>query len=252
MGRRNRRNRVNATGRNPTSRFVRLDHALLNSNAYRALSPNARSLLVELAMLENGSNNGSLYLGVRDGAHRLGVADLAAASRAFDDLARLGFIEMTKDSHFSVKTAESSRARCWRLTWVPGPGRKASTSDFLNREPMPKTQAWRRMDRGLRSLKAYRKARDGNQLPVMESETMTPQWPDMRTTAVSDSMTLNGRNGAFPPNPLIREFNTYTAAPWGRGGTNIAPGWWRPDWSAHLAALVYSSTLTHLALKEAA
>src|SRR3546814_5807606 len=45
-------------GRSPTSRFTRLDHRLLTTPAYRALSPNARSLLVELAMMENGKNNG--------------------------------------------------------------------------------------------------------------------------------------------------------------------------------------------------
>ena len=72
MGKRRNRNRVNATGRNNTSRFVRLDYRILNSNAYRSLSPNARSLLVELVMLYNGENNGSLYLSVRDAARAAG------------------------------------------------------------------------------------------------------------------------------------------------------------------------------------
>ena len=122
MARLRNRNKVNATGRNPTSRFARLDFRLLHSNAYRSLSPNARSLLVELVSLHNGDNNGSLYLSVRDGAHRMGVADLTAATRAFDDLRALGFIELTQDAHFGVKAAEKSRARCWRLTWEAGPG----------------------------------------------------------------------------------------------------------------------------------
>src|SRR5689334_1265733 len=82
----------NSTGRNSTSRFARLDHRMLASNAYRALSPNARSLLVELVMLYNGENNGSLFLSVRDAAHRIGLADASAASRAFDELMALGFI----------------------------------------------------------------------------------------------------------------------------------------------------------------
>lgn len=66
------KNRPNATGRNPTSRFVGLRHSLLSSNAYRSLSCAARALLVELVMLHNGENNGSLYLSVRDAAARLG------------------------------------------------------------------------------------------------------------------------------------------------------------------------------------
>jgi hypothetical protein len=154
MGKRRNRNRVNATGRNNTSRFVRLDYRLLNSNAYRSLSPNARSLLVDLLMLYNGENNGSLYLGVRDAAHRMGVADLTAASRAFDDLVALGFTELTQEAHFTVKASETSRARCWRLTWEAGPGRKAPSWDFLEREPEPQTTARKRMERGLRALKA--------------------------------------------------------------------------------------------------
>jgi hypothetical protein len=64
------KNKPNATGRSMTTRFARLDHRLLESSAYRALSPNARALLVELTMLENGNNNGSLWLSVRDGAAR--------------------------------------------------------------------------------------------------------------------------------------------------------------------------------------
>ncbi len=112
-----------------TDRFVRLGHNLLSSNAYRALTPNARSLLVELAMLDNGANNGSLYLSVRDAAARMGVADLTAASRAFDELMALGFIDLAQDAHFRVKAAEASRARCWRLTWLPCPSRKAPTWD---------------------------------------------------------------------------------------------------------------------------
>lgn len=169
MAKRRNRNRVNPTGRNQTSRFVRLDYSLLTSNAYRSLSPNARALLVEVAMLYNGDNNGSLYMGVRDAAHRMGVVDLTAASRAFDDLKALGFLQMTKDSHFAVKAGESSRARCWRLTWWPGPGRRIATWDFLEREPEPRTRDHKRMDRGLRALKAYRKDRSSGNFPVLES-----------------------------------------------------------------------------------
>src|SRR5690554_2348585 len=94
--------KVNATGRDVAarSRFARLDHRMLTSNAYRALSPNDRSLLVALMMRHNGDNNGSLYLSVRDAAHRMGIADLSAASRSFDTLQSLGFIELTIASKF--------------------------------------------------------------------------------------------------------------------------------------------------------
>ncbi|MCJ2178470.1 hypothetical protein [Novosphingobium album (ex Hu et al. 2023)] len=172
MAKRQRPKKPNVTGRNDTSRFVRLDYRILNSNAYRALSPNDRALLVELVMLYNGQNNGSLYLSVRDGAARMGVADVNAARRSFATLQELGFIQMTEDAFFQVKAKESSRARCWRLTWLAGPGRKAPSWEFLECEPEPKTQPRKRMERGQSALKAHRKARSSGQLPVLDSSTI--------------------------------------------------------------------------------
>lgn len=186
---RNRRRNLNAKGRNPTGRFVRLDHRMLNCAAYRSLSPNARSLLVELIMLYNGENNGSLYLSVRDATYRLGAADTSVATNAFDDLMQLGFIEITKDSHFAIKADESSRARCWRLTWEPGPGRKAPNMRFLEREPEPGSLARRRMERGLKALKAYRKDRDQNKFPVVDSMTIAPFKADHQSLPVQESDT---------------------------------------------------------------
>jgi hypothetical protein len=169
--RRRNRNKPNQKGRNPTSRFARLDHRLLNSPAYRALSTAARALLVELTMLDNGENNGSLYLSIRDAAGRLGMADLSAVRSAFDELQELGFIEMTETASFHVKAAEKSRARCWRLTWLAGPGRKAPSMAFIDCQPKPGTKAHKRMERGTRALKAFCKARDSGRLPVLDSDT---------------------------------------------------------------------------------
>lgn len=166
------RNKPNQKGRNPTSRFARLDHRLLNSPAYRALSVTARALLVELTMLENGGNNGSLFLSIRDAAGRLGMADLTAVRGAFDELQGLGFVEMTEDASFHVKAAERSRARCWRLTWLAGPGRKGPSLAFMARQPQPGTKAHKRMERGTRALKGYRQGRDSGKFPILDSETL--------------------------------------------------------------------------------
>ncbi|PEQ10654.1 hypothetical protein B2G71_20920 [Novosphingobium sp. PC22D] len=144
----------------------------MNSPAYRALSLAARALLVELTMLENGENNGSLYLSIRDAAGRLGMSDLSAISSAFNELQDLGFIEVTEEASFHVKAADKSRARCWRLTWLAGPGRKGPTMAFMECQPEPGTKAHTRMERGLRALKAYRKDRDSGRLPVVDSDTL--------------------------------------------------------------------------------
>jgi hypothetical protein len=223
MGKPRKRNKPNATGRNETSRFARLDHRILTSNAYRALTPNARSLLVELVMIYNGENNGSLYLSVRDAAHRMGVADLKAASRAFDDLMALGFIEVTQESRF-VPTSETSRARCWRLTWLPGPSRKAPSWSFLDREPEPQTAGRKRMERGQRALKAYRKARDSGRLPVLDSDTSNPFWPDLSPGAVSVSDTPDNGNSGFLPKPCVRDFATHIATTIGSGARTCSIG----------------------------
>lgn len=257
MGRRSKRNKPNVTGRNNTSRFARLDHGLLKSNAYRALSPNARSLLVELVTLYNGENNGSLYLGVRDGAHRMGVADLTAASRAFDELQELGFIEMTVDSKFRSGSSGQSRARCWRLTWEAGPGRKGPSMDFMNREPDPKTQARKRMDRGLRALKAYRQRRGQGKFPVLDSETLGACQPKTSPESVLESNTLNRRNGGFQPNRIVRDSATHLATPWGERTTSSLIGWWQPDWTPSIrtwaiAALASEALLDEMQKREAA
>jgi len=212
MARKRKKNRVNATGRNPTSRFVRLDYRLLNSNAYRALSPNARSLLVELSMLFNGDNNGSLYLGVRDAAARLGVADNAAAQRAFDELQDLGLIEMTRDACFRIKSGEGSRARCWGLNWLPGPGKRLPDFSFYEREPGPgKMRARRRMERGLRALKAYRKNRDAKRLPVLDPETLVDLGNIRTRSAVRQSRTDKTRNQSVTAKELVRDPTTHIA-----------------------------------------
>lgn len=252
MAKRHNRNRVNATGRNNTSRFVRLDHRILNSNAYRSLSPNARSLLIELVMIYNGENNGSLYLGVRDAANRMGLADLTAASCAFDDLIALGFIRLTQEAHFRVKAAEASRARCWRLTWEAGPGRKAPSWDFVEREPEPQTMARKRMERGLKALKAFRKARDSGRLPVLDSDTFHPFGQAQPAASVLDSNTPKVQNGRSQPNAQVRVSATHIATPWGAGASSVPLGWWQPDWTPQIAALAFAGVLAGNCWKEAA
>lgn len=242
MANRRNRNKPNATGRNDTSRFARLDHRILSSNAYRSLSPNDRSLLVELIMLYNGENNGSLYLSVRNGAHRMGVADLTAASRSFDNLEALGFIELTQESRFTP-ASEISRARCWRLTWLSGPGRKAPSWTFLEREPEPQTQARKRMERGQSALKAYRRARDSGKLPVLDSDTINPFWPDLSPGAVADSRTPNDENGSFLPIHSVPDSPTYIATTMGSGAPTCPIGWWQPDWTPAISSWAIAANI---------
>jgi hypothetical protein len=222
-------NRPNAKGRNRTSRFLRLDYSIFISPAYRALSTTARALLLEIISLYNGENNGALYLSVRDAAKRLGLADVGAASRAFDELEAMGFIVCTVEGYFSVKTANKSRARCWRLTFASGPGRKGPTMEFQKREPAPQTQARKRMERGLRAVKTYRKQSDAGKLPVLDTSTHDPFSDCFSSAAVLNSRTLSEENGGFRPKCIVQDSHTHIATTIGSGANVSSCGCWKPD-----------------------
>lgn len=87
-----RRNRVNATGRSlgPIDRYIGIRRSLLHSPQFSALSCNSRALLLELQAMFNGTNNGAIFLSVRDATARLGLADYKAAQSAFAELRKLG------------------------------------------------------------------------------------------------------------------------------------------------------------------
>lgn len=183
--------RANAKGRNDlTDRFVRLPHRLLKSAAYRSLSLSARSLLVDLIMLDSGDNNGSLYLSIRDASDRLGLSDHHSVSAAFDELIDRGFVRCTKEAHFSVKAANHSRARCWRLTWLASPCMKRpATNEWTTYEPPAGSTQRKRAQRGQKALKRYYQALTSHRLPVVETTTNSPVNRPPRPKAVVDSTT---------------------------------------------------------------
>ena len=178
MARGRNRRKVNATGRNEdsTDRFARLPHRILISEAYRSLDLVARALLTEIVMIENGKNNGSLWLSVADATDRLGLSDARPAMRGFEDLQDRGLIAMTKDSHFSIKAAETSRARCWRITWLAF-NCKAATNDWDSYSAPAQTKARRSANRGLRAMARFRKMLASLRIPVVDFTALPPKSP---------------------------------------------------------------------------
>ncbi len=237
------RNRPNATGRNPTSRFVGLRHSLLSSNAYRSLSCTARALLVELVMLHNGENNGSLYLSVRDAAARLGLADHKAAMRAFDELEEMGLIVCTGEGYFHVKASERSRARSWRLTFEGGPGRRCATMDFEKREPAAQTRARKRMLMGQGALKAFRKARDAGKFSVEDFTPMSLSGAHLKTEPVEDFTPPKVENVSFQPKCGVEDFSPHIATTIGSEPSRAHRGWWRPDYSIPASQWTFCASL---------
>ena len=100
--------------RGSASRFVMLEHYLLNSPAWRSLSLSARCAFIEICRLYSPGNNGRLAVSGRMLADALSVSR-QTATRTLDDLVSHGFIEGVKPGGFNMK-AGVGRASEWRLT----------------------------------------------------------------------------------------------------------------------------------------
>jgi hypothetical protein len=92
--------------------FVYLPHWMLKSVAYRSLTAQARAIHVELIMIYNSRNNGSLALSARDAATRCNI-NKDTAGRAFKELIEKGFVECVTPGGFSRKDPHATE---WRLT----------------------------------------------------------------------------------------------------------------------------------------
>ncbi len=100
-----------------TPRHVRIFHRQMESVAWRHLTGTAVKLLLALARLEKGENNGEFFLSVRKACEITGLSK-NAVNRAFHELMDKGFIYCSESGGFSRKTPH---AACWGLTWVGGP-----------------------------------------------------------------------------------------------------------------------------------
>lgn len=105
---------------------VRLYRWLHQSEAYQSLDCTARSLLVEFYALYNGTNNGELFLSVREAARRLGVAP-NTAQKAIRALVGRGFIRPRQRGSFHHKGGPATQ---WILTEFEFAG-EPGTKDFM-------------------------------------------------------------------------------------------------------------------------
>jgi hypothetical protein len=117
------------------TRFVKLDHWLLKTPAWRSLSPASRALYVEIAQRYNGSNNGEISMAVREAAHLIHVAKDTAA-KSFRELEEKGFIKRKICGSFNWKLRH---ATTWILTEYPSEEREP-TKEFA-RWPQQKSEA---------------------------------------------------------------------------------------------------------------
>ncbi len=106
--------RHNATGRSTggSGHFVQLHQWMMNTAAWRSLSPQCRAVYIEVARLYNGRNNGYLGLGARDAADRANI-NKDTACKCFATLVDVGFLEAAQLGRFNMN---SRRVTEWRLT----------------------------------------------------------------------------------------------------------------------------------------
>jgi hypothetical protein len=134
--------RKERAGKSP--RHVRLYHWLLKSAAWQSLSANARATYVEMAARYDGTNNGEIPYSCREAVASLHVGQTTAV-RALRELQERGFIAVTRQGAFSLKTRHSTK---WLLTEFPRAGSLAieGSKEFMRwqppeeKKPAPKIQ----------------------------------------------------------------------------------------------------------------
>lgn len=94
------------------SKFIMIESYVKLSVAFQSLSPNARSVYIEIKWRYDGTNNGRIGLGERDLAAELGIGR-DTARRALQELLTTGFITKAKASGFNIKHRAATE---WRLT----------------------------------------------------------------------------------------------------------------------------------------
>jgi len=114
--------------------FVQLPWFMLDSEAWRALTPQQVAVYLDLARLYNGTNNGTLALSVRDAAERCRI-NKDTANKALATLETLGFTECATPGGFSRKARHATE---WRLTlWrCDKTGALPSKAFMKRREPV--------------------------------------------------------------------------------------------------------------------
>jgi hypothetical protein len=105
--------RVDKTGRSKGSaRFVKLDHYLLDSEAYRSMRALPRAVYTLLRRRFNGSNNGEILCSIRDIVHEC-LCSKDGAAAALEELVLKGFVKCAQHGSFHFKLRHAPK---WILT----------------------------------------------------------------------------------------------------------------------------------------
>lgn len=128
------RDRKNEAG---TEQFTKLVRRMMETDAWRALSPTAQALYPWIRMEWKGpkaNNNGRISLSVRQAAERMGIYPNTAA-RAFHDLQAKGFLVVTQGAYLGASGA--AKAPTFELTELPLPSSEGNQGRKLYNQWRP-------------------------------------------------------------------------------------------------------------------
>ena len=91
-----------------------INRRVLISDAYTELKPTDKVLMTLLQL--HWRNNKPVSYGVREASEKI-PCSINTACKGFSKLQEYGFIECVEQSQFNSRLG--SRARDWRLTWLP-------------------------------------------------------------------------------------------------------------------------------------
>ncbi len=99
---------------NTAGGVIVMPRRMLESDAYRDLSPQAKTLMILMQL--HWRLDKPISFGIREAAEKIPCA-LNTAVRAFKQLKSHGFISCANESLFNSRTG--SKTREWKLSWMP-------------------------------------------------------------------------------------------------------------------------------------
>jgi hypothetical protein len=118
--------------------WIGLPKVVFESAAYRAASPAAKVILMEVLARFNGFNNGDINLDIRTATAALCKKNQAEAGEAFAELMQLGLLDLAEGCIWQQR-----RSRRWRLTFATTghpPNVRRATNDYERWKPADAVQ----------------------------------------------------------------------------------------------------------------
>ena len=123
--------------RRKAEHHVRFYRHELGSAAYRSLSPEARSLLIEARALYTGGDN-RIYMSVRWMQERLGIGRWRT-ERARDELVDRGFLRVLNPGGFNIKRRHATEYALTHIPLKPEKDGATAPKDFMRWQPQKST-----------------------------------------------------------------------------------------------------------------